>query len=48
VAGLVSSALLLGERMAAVQFAGTALVLAGLAWNVFGPQAREWIADALD
>jgi O-acetylserine/cysteine efflux transporter len=48
VAGLVSSALLLGERMEAIQFAGAALVLAGLAWNVFGAQARQWIADALD
>jgi O-acetylserine/cysteine efflux transporter len=48
VAGLVSSALLLGESLAPVQFAGAALVLAGLAWNVLGAQARQWIAEALD
>ena len=48
VSGLVSGALFLDEGLSAVQFAGIALVLAGLAWNVYGAQAREWIAEAFD
>jgi O-acetylserine/cysteine efflux transporter len=36
VSGLASGALLLGERLAPLQIAGTVLVLAGLAWNVYG------------
>ncbi len=48
VAGLGSGALFLGELLAPVQFAGVALVLAGLAYNVFGAQARAWLARAPD
>jgi len=48
VSGLVGGALFLGETLAPLQFVGAALVLAGLAWNVLGPQAREWIARSLD
>jgi O-acetylserine/cysteine efflux transporter len=48
VAGLASGALFLGERLAPLQFVGVALILAGLAWNVFGGQAREWLADVFD
>ena len=48
VSGLLSGALLLGESLAPAQFAGVAMVLAGLAWNVFGAQAREWLAAAFD
>jgi len=48
VTGLLSGALFLGERLAPLQLAGAALVLAGLAWNVFGGQAREWLADVFD
>ena len=48
VSGLVSGWLFLGESLAPMQAAGVALVLAGLAWNVFGVQARAWIASALD
>ncbi len=48
VAGLLSGALLLGERFAPLQLAGVALVLAGLAWNVFGGQARDWLAGLFD
>ncbi len=47
-AGLASGALFLGERLAAAQFAGVALVLAGLAYNVFGARARMWLARSLD
>jgi len=36
VSGLASGALLAGERLAPLQLAGAALVLAGLAWNVYG------------
>ena len=48
VSGLVSGWLLLGESLAPLQAGGVALVLAGLAWNVFGAQARAWVASALD
>jgi O-acetylserine/cysteine efflux transporter len=48
VAGLLSGALLLGEQLAPIQFAGVGLVLAGLVWNIFGQQAREWMAAAFD
>lgn len=48
VAGLVSGAVFLAESLAPLQFAGVALVLAGLVWNVFGAQARAWIARAFD
>jgi len=48
VSGLLGGAVFLEETLAPVQFAGGALVLCGLAWNVFGPQAREWIAEVFD
>jgi O-acetylserine/cysteine efflux transporter len=48
VSGLVSGAVFLAESLAPLQFAGVALVLAGLGWNVFGAQARAWIARAFD
>jgi O-acetylserine/cysteine efflux transporter len=48
IAGLASGSLFLGERLAAAQFAGVALVLAGLAYNVFGAHARAWLARSLD
>jgi O-acetylserine/cysteine efflux transporter len=48
VSGLVSAAIFLGESLAPLQLAGAALVLAGLTWNLFGAQAREWIARTLD
>ena len=48
VSGLVSGAAFLGEELAPLQFAGAALVLAGLAWNVFGAQARAWLARSPD
>jgi len=48
VSGLVSGALFLDEGLAPLQFAGAALVLAGLAWNVFGARARAWWAETLD
>lgn len=38
VSGLVSGAVFLGEDLAPMQFAGAALVLAGLAWNVYRPR----------
>jgi O-acetylserine/cysteine efflux transporter len=37
VSGLASGALLLGERLTALQIAGVLLVFAGLAVNVYGP-----------
>jgi O-acetylserine/cysteine efflux transporter len=40
VAGLASGTLLVGERLAPLQIAGTVLVLAGLAWNVYAPRVR--------
>ena len=48
VSGLVSGAVFLGEGLAPIQIAGVALVLAGLAWNVMGAQARAWLAAAVD
>jgi O-acetylserine/cysteine efflux transporter len=48
VSGLVSGAIFLGEGLAPLQFAGAALVLAGLTWNLFAGRAREWIARAID
>ena len=48
VSGLVSGAIFLGESLAPLQLAGVALVFVGLAWNMYGRQAREWIATALD
>jgi len=48
VSGLVSGAAFLGEGLAPLQFAGAALVLAGLAWNVYSAQARAWLARTLD
>jgi drug/metabolite transporter (DMT)-like permease len=44
----VSGAIFLDENLAPMQFAGAALVLAGLAWNLFGAQARGWVARMLD
>jgi len=41
VSGLASGALFLGERLALAQAAGATLVLAGLAWNVYGPRWRR-------
>ena len=40
VSGLLSGALFVGERLAPLQLVGAALVLAGLAWNVFGQRTR--------
>lgn len=48
VSGLVSGFAFLGEGLAPIQAAGVALVLAGLAWNVFGARGAAWIASALD
>lgn len=44
VSGLASGALLLGESLAAMQFAGVLLVLAGLAMNVYGARMKAWLA----
>jgi len=41
VSGLASGALFLGERLAPLQAVGAVLVLAGLAWNVYGPRWRR-------
>lgn len=41
VVGLLASWLLLGERLSSAQWAGSALLLAGLMINVFG---RQWVA----
>lgn len=41
--GLASGALFLGEALAPLQLAGVALVLAGLAENVFGTDLRAWL-----
>ncbi len=46
--GLGSGAIFLGEGLAPLQFAGVALVLAGLAWNVYGTRAREWLLRSMD
>lgn len=43
VSGLASGAIVLGEGLAPLQFAGVALVLAGLAENVFGAGLRSWL-----
>jgi O-acetylserine/cysteine efflux transporter len=43
VSGLASGAIFLGEGLAPLQMAGVALVLAGLAENVFGARLREWL-----
>jgi len=48
VSGLISGAVFLAEDLAPLQFAGVALVLGGLAWNVVGAQARAWIARTVD
>ncbi|MFO1413742.1 MAG: EamA family transporter [Burkholderiales bacterium] len=48
VAGLASGSLFLDERLSPVQYAGVGLVLAGLAWNVFGARARAWLARMAD
>ena len=48
VSGLASGALFLAERLAPLQLAGVALVLAGLVWNVYGAQARDWLARSFD
>jgi O-acetylserine/cysteine efflux transporter len=47
VAGLASGALFLGESLAPVQFAGVALVFAGLVVNVYGLRIRTWLARVL-
>ncbi len=46
--GLGSGAIFLGEGLAPLQFAGVALVLAGLAWNVYGTRARAWLLRSMD
>jgi O-acetylserine/cysteine efflux transporter len=43
VTGLASGALWLGEQLAPAQAAGAALVFAGLAVNVYGPQFGAWL-----
>jgi O-acetylserine/cysteine efflux transporter len=43
VSGLASGAIVLGEALAPLQIAGVALVLLGLAENVFGSQLRGWL-----
>jgi O-acetylserine/cysteine efflux transporter len=48
VSGLVSGAVFLNEALAPLQAAGAALVLAGLTWNLYGAQAREWLVRTLD
>ncbi len=48
VAGLASGSLFLDERLSAMQYAGVGLVFLGLAYNVFGAQARAWLARAGD
>ena len=47
VSGLASGALFLGETLAPVQFAGVALVFAGLVYNVYGLKIRALLARAL-
>jgi len=46
VSGLASGAIFLGEGLAPLQMAGVALVLLGLAENVFGVQLRAWVRRA--
>jgi O-acetylserine/cysteine efflux transporter len=41
--GLASGALFLSESLAPLQAAGTLLVLAGLAINVYGLRIRAWL-----
>lgn len=48
VAGLASGSLFLDERLSAAQYAGVGLVFLGLGYNVFGAQARAWLARAFD
>lgn len=48
ITGLASGIMFLGERLAPTQVAGALLVLAGLAYNVVGAQARSWLARTLD
>jgi O-acetylserine/cysteine efflux transporter len=48
VSGLVSGAIFLGEGLAPLQFAGAALVLVGLTWNLYAHRAREWIVRSVD
>ena len=43
VSGLASGAIFLSEGLAPLQMAGVALVLVGLAENVFGAQLRGWL-----
>jgi O-acetylserine/cysteine efflux transporter len=43
VSGLASGAIFLGEGLAPLQMVGVALVLVGLAENVFGAQLRTWL-----
>jgi O-acetylserine/cysteine efflux transporter len=43
VSGLAGGAILLGEGLAPLQMAGVALVLVGLAENVFGAHLRQWL-----
>ena len=46
ISGLASGAILLGERLSLMQFAGVALVFAGLAVNVYGPRALAVLGRA--
>jgi O-acetylserine/cysteine efflux transporter len=46
VAGIASGALFLGESLAPLQAVGAALVLAGLAWNVYALRLRAWLGQA--
>ena len=46
--GLVSGAIFLGEGLGPLQWAGAALVLMGLTWNLYADRAREWIARSVD
>jgi len=45
IVGLAAAAVLLGERLSVVQIGGAALVMAGLAVNVFGGWARARLAS---
>jgi O-acetylserine/cysteine efflux transporter len=46
VSGLLSGALFLSESLVPAQWAGVALVLAGLACHIFGARVRTWRAGA--
>lgn len=48
ISGLASGAIFLRETLAPLQVVGVLLVLAGLAWNVFGAQAAAWVVRAMD